>query len=353
MAGISAKGRTYSRGKAANEDLRTIIIDKIVSDGGDMATGYFGGSFKDIANIYRVSETFVVKIWNQVCETLDHLPSKRTSGNPPHLQREDIDVVELLKLENPSKSYKSIKENIDSYCNVNGGTSLTAIGNVVRNKLSEGPFTRKRLAKPSSDKFTPVNLNYCQNFLDTISTLPPECLKFFDEAGVHSGSGNSVYGHSLRGTHAIEISKNKKGANVTLNLLCGLEGVLYANTVEGSSDTMTFLDFFDEAGQATTDYGNPAIEFGDYIILDNCAIHRFEAAQTLHRWLMLRGANLIFTPSLSPEFNAAEYCFNKMKYTLKREEFAPILRQNVHAAIYQSLGHINVSDMYGFYSKLL
>lgn len=161
-----------------------------------------------------------------------------------------------------------------------------------------------------------------------------------------------MYGQSLRGTHAIEISKNKKGANITLNLLCDLEGVLYANTVEGSSDAITFLDFFEEAGRATTDYGNPAIEFRDYIILDNCTSHRFETAQTLQRWLMLRGANLIFTPSLSLEFNAAEYCFNKMKTVLRREEFAPILKQNVHVAICQALAHINVSDMFGFYNMM-
>ena len=72
--------------------------------------------------------------------------------------------------------------------------------------------------------------------------MPPEKLKFFDEAGVHTGTGNPVYGNSLRGEAAVEvISGNKKGANVTLNLLCGLEGVLYANTVEGASDSTIFL----------------------------------------------------------------------------------------------------------------
>ena len=88
------------------------------------------------------------------------------------------------------------------------------------------------------EKFTPANTLYCQQFLNTLSALPPEKLKFFDEAGVHTGTGNPVYGNSLRGEAAVEvISGNKKGANVTLNLLCGLEGVLYANTVEGASDS--------------------------------------------------------------------------------------------------------------------
>ena len=116
------------------------------------------------------------------------------------------------------------------------------IGNVVRNKIPEGPFTRKRLTQPSSEKFTPQNLLYCQQFIDTVSSLQPEKLKFFDEAGVHCGIGNPVYGHSLKGTPAIKVMRgNLKGANITLSLLCGLEGVLYTNTVDGASDSKNFF----------------------------------------------------------------------------------------------------------------
>ena len=128
---------------------------------------------------------------------------------------------------------------------MDGGTSVAAIGNIVRNKIPEGPFTRKRMAKPSSEKFTPQNLVYCQQFIDTVSSLPPEKIKFFDEAGIHCGMGNPVYGNSLKGTTAIEITRgNKKGGNITLNLLRGLEGVLYANTLEGASNSIQFLNFF-------------------------------------------------------------------------------------------------------------
>lgn len=47
-------------------------------------------------------------------------------------------------------------------------------------------------------------------------------------------------------------------------------------TLEGASNSTNFLNFFAEAGQVTTALGNPAIEFGDYIILDNRATHRYE-----------------------------------------------------------------------------
>ena len=135
--------------------------------------------------------------------------------------------------------------------------------------------------------------------------------------------------------------------------MCGLEGVLYANTVEGASDSINFLNFFGEAGQVTTSNGNPAIEFGDYIILDNCPTHRFETGDILQRWLMQMGASIIYTPSLSPEFNVAEFVFNKLKTVLKKEEFGSILQENVHVAVYEALDLITTDDMFGFYNFIL
>ena len=57
-------------------------------------------------------------------------------------------MIYFLKKEKPSKTYRSIKEDLDTYCTLDGGTSVAAIGNIVRNKIPEGPFTRKREAKP-------------------------------------------------------------------------------------------------------------------------------------------------------------------------------------------------------------
>ena len=75
---------------------------------------------------------------------------------------------------------------------------------------------------------------YCQQFIDTVSSLPPEKLKFSHEAGFYCGIGRPVYGNSLKGTPEIEvIYGNNKGANITLSIMWYIMGVLYANTVEG------------------------------------------------------------------------------------------------------------------------
>lgn len=115
--------------------------------------------------------------------------------------------------------------------------------------MSDGPWTHKRLSTHSVDKFTrPGNIAYAQQFLNFLHNVPAKNVKFFDEAGVNVGDGNPTYGHSLMGTLAIEIIPgNTKGANYTLNLLCGLDGVFYANTVQGAANTIDFLNFWGEA----------------------------------------------------------------------------------------------------------
>jgi len=55
--------------------------------------------------------------------------------------------------------------------------------------------------------------------------------------------------------------------------LAGLEGVLYANTLQGVSNTLEFLNFFDEATKATQIIRNPVSVAGDILVLDNCTTH--------------------------------------------------------------------------------
>ena len=137
--------------------------------------------------------------------------------------------------------------------------------------------------------------------------------------------------------------------NITLNLLCGAEGIMYANTLRGASDTLKFLDFFAEASQNYQPDGRPILEYGDHIILDNCAIHHFEGGQILGEWLDNIGCILIYLPTYSPEFNPAELVFNKLKKIMKRLEYRTLLRDNLHVAVYEALKQINSADMRGFY----
>ena len=77
-----------------------------------------------------------------------------------------------------------------------------------------------------------------------------------------------MHGHSLVGTPCVEIMRNMQSPNITLNLLCGANGLMHANTVNGASDTLVFLQFFDEASHCLQPDGGPVLEYGDHIIVD-------------------------------------------------------------------------------------
>ena len=49
---VNRKGRTFIRGKSVGESLRVNIIEDIVAEGGDPASGYLAGECKQVADQY-------------------------------------------------------------------------------------------------------------------------------------------------------------------------------------------------------------------------------------------------------------------------------------------------------------
>ena len=129
-----------------------------------------------------------------------------------------------------------------------------------------------------AEKLTDTNLNYCQEYLDYITTVNPSKLKFSDECGIKLPDvGRPNYGHSLIGSPAVEVMRKMNSPNITLNLHCGLDGVIYANTIDGSSNFITFLNFFEESSRVVLPGEKPAYMYGDHNIMDNAPIHHYRA----------------------------------------------------------------------------
>ena len=342
-------GRVYERGKAISQDIKNNIIQDIVEKGGDITTGYFPGRFAEVALKHRVKADTVRKIWKCFCDT-GETSGTRCSGTTKHLQRADIEFVTLLKANRPSMSAGELLKDVNEFCDVPGGTSKTALGRALKQDMADGEWTWKRLTRPVAEKFTGANLNYCQEYLDYIKTVNPANLKFFDECGIKLPDvGRPNYGHLLIGTPAVEVLRNMHSPNITLNLLCGLDGVIYANTIDGSSNSITFLKFFEESSSISLPSGKPAYVYGDHIIMDNAPIHRNRAGQALCEWFDDMGCVTIFLPTYSPEFNPAENVFNKLKTILRRYEFRELLRGNLHVAVYEALKEITPLDIVGFF----
>ena len=90
--------------------LRSLIIDEIVNEGGDIVNGYFPGNFATIASKFCVKYDTVVKIWRQFVANNDHERPKPRSAGVTILQTHDLAFIELLKTGKPSLTSGDIVE---------------------------------------------------------------------------------------------------------------------------------------------------------------------------------------------------------------------------------------------------
>ena len=120
------------------------------------------------------------------------------------------------------------------------------------------------------------------------------------------------YGHALKG-QPVEVSGKTRSPHLTLNLMIGLDGVAYANVVEGATDTDRYLNFFHKAANYVIDMGRHALFAGDIVIVDNCATHRNRGELILGRYLAIQGIQYAFLPTYSLDLNPVELCFRHVK----------------------------------------
>ena len=129
-----------------------------------------------------------------------------------------------------------------------GATSVTAVCNAVRNRLPSGKKFTLKIAHIAQERFTIANMAYTQLFVDCLYAKDPYMSKYFDECGVkHLSNNTRKYGHAPIGENGIEITRSVENPNSTVNLLCSLTGVTYMNTVDGVTNTLEFLQVFEEA----------------------------------------------------------------------------------------------------------
>ncbi|XP_031552633.1 uncharacterized protein LOC116289810 [Actinia tenebrosa] len=266
---VNRFGRTYRTGVALDQDMRTMIIDRILQEGGDRATGYIPRSLRYFSEELQLSYNTVAKIWRQFCEefSIDSRPKGGTKWSK--LSEDDLELIELLKIEKPSISLAEIITCLDEMDGVD--VSMAAVSRAIKQRLPSGPYTRKKITKIASERFTATNIFYTQLFINYLATKDPRRLKFFDESGIKLPDvGTRLYGHSSAGTRCVEVTRKAESPNTTLNMLVSLNGPEYYNLIDGATNTLHFLEFFEEAGNCVNlQFGRPCLQVGDIIVIDN------------------------------------------------------------------------------------
>ncbi len=127
-----------------------------------------------------------------------------------------------------------------------------------------------------------------------------------DESGIVAG-GRLAYGYALRGERCEEHAPYRRGRRTNLLGWLGLgRGGIVA--VENRVDGAFFARF-------VRDYLVPALVPGDIVVWDNHSIHR---GAEVRRLIEARGAQLAPQPRYSPEFNACEEMWSKVKHEVRR-----------------------------------
>ena len=112
----------------------------------------------------------------------------------------------------------------------------------------------------------------------TVSTIDPYSINpLMKQASSYQMFRNLImHGHAHKGLiyrDCIEIGQHLDAPNVTLQLLINLDGILFADIVNDNTGAIEFLNFFEQALDAWQPNGNPAMMFGDHVLLGNHSAH--------------------------------------------------------------------------------
>ena len=129
---------------------------------------------------------------------------------------------------------------------------------------------------------------------------------FLDECGVTTDLLRR-YGRCPRGQRLRDQAPCGRWETHTLVLGLQLEGLVAPAVFDGPIDKVCFFAYVEQVLV-------PALRPGDVIVLDNLAVHKQPAVQTL---IEAAGATLRFLPPYSPDCNPIEQAFAKLKAFLR------------------------------------
>lgn len=159
-------------------------------------------------------------------------------------------------------------------------------------------------------------------FREQMPLLQARRLIFVDESGIVQGM-RLGYGYALRGERCYENAPFRVGRRTSLiGFITPTSGRVLA--FEGSVTASVFEAFVRHCMV-------PILEAGDVVIWDNARIHSHEAARIVEA----AGAAVLALPRYSPEYNAIEQFWSKVKHGVRkaRADTKEALRSALEVAV--------------------
>lgn len=159
---------------------------------------------------------------------------------------------------------------------------------------------------------------------------------FLDESGVTTEMTRR-YGWAPRPDRVSEAVPAGHWRTLTVLAALTLEGMLASMTIESPTDGDVFLAFVEQVL-------GPRLQPGHIVILDNLGAHKVEGVRRL---IESRGAQWLYLPPYSPDFNPIEQAWSKLKQLLRGVK-ARVLDQ-LEPAIAQTIAAITPQNAQAFF----
>ena len=334
---LNQKGGFYDNGRSLSICHRERVLD----------LHHDGNSERVISREVRVSRTYVNNVIKRYTEANTSLRAPKVCFGPKKVDRYASEYIEAQRLMKPSIYASEIRQRLllDGVLHPNDLPSNSQINKLSRN---EHAMTRKKISVIPRESTTTDVTEKTDDYLYEISTFHPTQLHFFDESGVIKTTGNRSYGSAPVGVPAFEVQRYSSNANYTINLMHSIAGVDFFNILDGPSNGMELLNFFDEALQLEREDGSAVLEHGDCVIMDNCGFHHARFVEPVLRAMLGDcGVGLIYQPPYSPDFNTCEMCFHQIKSFLQR--YQSLAEHETKIAIADGILEITPQQSWSFF----
>jgi transposase len=163
-------------------------------------------------------------------------------------------------------------------------------------------------------------------------------LIFLDESGAKTNM-TRLRGRALRGQRVHAAAPCGHWQTTTMISSVRLDGSTACMTMAGATDTEVFRAYVAKVLV-------PTLRPGDIVIMDNLAPHKSDPTLAL---ITGAGAEVVFLPAYSPDFNPIEKMWSKIKALLRRAEART--PEELIAAIGAALTQVTAQDAFGWFTS--
>ena len=169
----------------------------------------------------------------------------------------------------------------------------------------DGPAAKKKSLHAAEQDTVQGQLRRSQ-WREQARQIEPERLIFLDESGVTTEMTRR-YGRARRGERVREGTPGGHWRTLTVLGAIRSSGWVAAMTIEAATDGDIFRAYLEQVLC-------PQLGPGDVVVMDNLAAHKVAGVRDL---IQQSGAELLYLPPYSPDFNPIEQCWSQVKQRLR------------------------------------